>query len=122
MGRGIVGVSPGWAHPRDDAGDDIDGGHLEPLDHLPEGAKTAFQIHRHVSAGSPVSAVFATPSDLKASLIDQGQLAEAVDSFVGWGFAPSAVASVNGVEDGMEGLNRTVRKKKRWPWFRTRES
>jgi hypothetical protein len=41
---------------------------------------------------------------------------------VHWGFAPSAVASVNGVEDGMEGLNRTVRKKKRWPWFRTHES
>ena len=122
MGRVIVRVPPGWAHPRDDAGDEIDGGQLEPLDGLPESAKTAFQIHQNVSAGSPVSPVFATPGDLKAWLIDQGQSAEAVDSFVDWGFAPSAVASVNGVEDGMEGLNRTVRKKKRWPWFRTHES
>jgi hypothetical protein len=122
MGRVIVRVPPGWAHPRDDAGDEIDGGHLEPLYRLPESAKTAFQIYQNVSAGSPVSPVFATLSDMKAWLIDQGQSAEAVDSFVDWGFAPSAVASVNGVEDGMEGLNRTVRKKKRWPWFRTHES
>lgn len=115
-------MPPGWAHPRDYAGDDIDGGQLEPLDRLPESARTAFQIYRHVSAGSPVSPVFATPGDLKAWLIDQGQSAEAVDSFVEWGFAPSAVASVNDVEDGMEGLNRAVRKTKRWPWFRTRHS
>ena len=115
-------MSPGWAHPRDDAGDDIDGGHLEPLDHLPEGARTVFHAYQNVSAGSPVSPAFATRGDLKAWLIDQGQSAEAVVSFVDWGFALSAVASVNDVEDGMEGLNRTVRKKKWWPWFRTRES
>jgi hypothetical protein len=108
----IVRVPPGWAHQRDDAGDDIDGGQLEPLDRLPESAKTAFQIYRHVSAGSPVSPVFATPGDLKAWLIDQGQSAEAVVSFVEWGFAPSGVAWVNEVEDGMEGLDRAVRKTK----------
>jgi hypothetical protein len=49
---------------------------------------------------------------MKAWLIDQGQSAESVVSFVHWGFAPSAVASVNGVEDGMEGLDRAVRKTK----------
>jgi len=113
---------PVRAHPRDDAGDDIDGGQLEPLDRLSESARTAFQIHQNVSAGSPVCPVFATLSDLKAWLLDQGQSAEAVDSFVDWGFAPSAVASANGVEDGIEGLNSDVRKQKRWPWFRTRES
>jgi hypothetical protein len=118
----IVRVPPGRAHPRDDAGDDIDGGQPEPLDRLPESARTVFHAYQNVSAGSPVSPVSATLSDMKARLIDQGQSAEAVDSFVHWGFAPSAVASVNGVEDGMEGLNRTVRKKKRWPWFRTHES
>lgn len=112
----------GRAHPRDDAGDDIDGGQLEPLDGLPESARTAFQIYRHVSAGSPVSPVFATLGGLEAWLIDQGRLAEAVVSFVDQGFALSAVASVNGLKNAFEGLNRTVREKKRWPWFRTRES
>jgi hypothetical protein len=105
-------VPPGWAHPRDDAGDDIDGGQPEPLDRRSESARTAFQIYRHVSAGSPVSPVFATPGDLKAWLIDQGQSAEAVDSFVDWGFAPPTVASVNGVDGGMQGLDRAVRKTK----------
>jgi len=103
---------PVRAHPRDDAGDDIDGGQPEPLDRRSESARTAFQIHQNVSAGSPVSPVSATLSDMKAWLIDQGQSAEAVVSFVHWGFAPSAVASVNGVEDGMEGLDRAVRKTK----------
>ena len=105
-------MPPGWAHPRDDAGDDIDGGQPEPLDRRSESARTAFLIYRHVSAGSPVSPVFATPGDLKARLIDQGQSAEAVDPFVEWGFAPSAVAWVNDVEDGMEGLDRAVRRTK----------
>ena len=122
MGRGIVRVPPGWAHPRDDAGDDVDGGQLETLDRLPESARTAFQIYRHVSAGSPVSPVFATLSDMKAWLIDQGQAADAIDSFEDWVSAPPTVSSVNGVDGGMQGLNRTVSKKKRWPWFRTRES
>ncbi len=115
-------MPPGWAHPRGDAGDNVDGGQLEPPDRLPESARTAFQIYQNVSAGSPVSPVFATLSDMKAWLIDQGQAADAIDSFVDWGFAPSTVASVNGVDGGMQGLNRTVSKRKRWPWFRTRES
>jgi len=108
----IVRVPPGWAHPRDDAGDDIDGGQIEPLDRLPESARTVFHAYQNVSAGSPVSPVFATRGDLKAWLIDQGQSAEAVVSFVEWGFAPSGVAWVNEVENGMEGLDRAVRKTK----------
>lgn len=121
MGREIVRVPPGWVHPRDDAGEDIDGGHLEPLYHLSEHVKSAFQIYQNVSAGSPVSPVFATLTDLKSWLIDQGQTAEAVDTFVDWGFASSAVASVDGIEDGIEGLYKAVRKK-RWPWFGTRDT
>jgi hypothetical protein len=119
MGRVVVRVPPGWVHPRDDAGDEIDGGHHEPLYYLPESEKSAFQIYQDVSEGSPVSPVFATLGDLKAWLIDQGQTAEAVDTFVEWGFASSAVMSANGVEDGVEGLNKAVQKKK-WPWSRTR--
>lgn len=79
---------------------------------MPDDAKTAFQIYQDVSDGTPVSPVFATLGDLKAWLINEGKTPEAVDTFIAWGFAPSAVVSSRGVEDGIEGLHNATQDKK----------
>jgi hypothetical protein len=105
MGRHIVRVPKGFAHPTDAEGYYIPGAHHEALYLAGAGACTAYQIYEDTSDGTPVSPIFESLSDLVAWLEARGISPEAAKAFAAQGFAPLLVLSESGaVEDGMEGM------------------
>ena len=92
MGRLIVRVPEGFAHPKDETGEYEPGAHLEPLYYLSEEEKTCFQIYEDVSeGGTPVSPIFRSADLLADWLKAQGNSAEVISQFLEWGHYPSLV-------------------------------
>ena len=91
MGRLIVKVPEGFAHPKDEAGEYVPVAHLEPLYYLSEEEKACLQVYEDVSEGTPVSPIFGSADQLTSWLIAQGNSEAVVAQFLEWGHYPSLV-------------------------------
>ena len=98
LGRQIVRVPRGFAHPTDAAGHLIPGAHFEALYHAGPESWICYQLYENVSDGTPVSPVFETLTELSAWLRGQPDWPEEKISFLlENGHAPTLMPARSGI-------------------------
>jgi len=108
MGKRIVKAPPAFERRKDHDGRFISGAHLPLLYDMPQESLSCFQIYEDVTEATPVSPIFPSEAALKKWLVSQqGYSVDAVQQFMHFGFAPSAVIEPDGtIVDSIEGMRQ----------------